>query len=268
MHLLAMAGGVGGAKLALGLSRRLTPDELTIVVNTGDDETFHGLHVSPDLDTVMYTLAGLANPETGWGLAGESFRALGTLEARAGIHGVVMRGRMEMTGSSMKAPFEDRYRVEGGADERIVVPITETHTQRTREASERVPGLLELREDRAATQPDGRFVERDATPFNMAVLWEYLEQHGRMEEVYTDRDSMFVAAPRKGETPAERKGQVGSGDRSERIRTYNFPQGRVSDHRINLTLHKLPQIIEGEALGEIIDALVTEHQAELLAESS
>jgi len=63
---------------------------------------------------------------------------------------------------------------------------------------------------------------------------------------------------------AERRGQVGSGDRSERIRTYNFPQGRVSDHRINLTLYKLPQIIEGEALGEIIDALVTEHQAALL----
>jgi peptide chain release factor 1 len=64
---------------------------------------------------------------------------------------------------------------------------------------------------------------------------------------------------------AERRGQVGSGDRSERIRTYNFPQGRVSDHRINLTLYKLPQIVEGEALGELIDALVTEHQAELLA---
>jgi peptide chain release factor 1 len=64
---------------------------------------------------------------------------------------------------------------------------------------------------------------------------------------------------------ADRRGQVGSGDRSERIRTYNFPQGRVSDHRINLTLYKLPQVIEGEALGELIDALVTEHQASLLA---
>jgi peptide chain release factor 1 len=64
---------------------------------------------------------------------------------------------------------------------------------------------------------------------------------------------------------AQRRGQVGTGDRSERIRTYNYPQGRVSDHRINLTLHKLPQILEGEALGDIIDALVTEHQAELLA---
>jgi peptide chain release factor 1 len=64
---------------------------------------------------------------------------------------------------------------------------------------------------------------------------------------------------------AERRGQVGSGDRSERIRTYNFPQARVTDHRINLTLYKLPQVIEGEALGEVIDALVAEHQAELLA---
>jgi peptide chain release factor 1 len=67
------------------------------------------------------------------------------------------------------------------------------------------------------------------------------------------------------ERAAERKGQIGSGDRSERIRTYNFPQGRVSDHRINLTLYKLPQIMEGEALDEIIQALTTEHQAELLA---
>jgi peptide chain release factor 1 len=70
---------------------------------------------------------------------------------------------------------------------------------------------------------------------------------------------------RHSERAAERRGQVGTGDRSERIRTYNFPQGRVSDHRINLTLHKLPQVMEGEALGELIDALVTEHQAALLA---
>lgn len=73
---LALAGGVGGAKLVLGLTRLLSPEQLTIVVNTGDDETFHGLHVSPDLDTMLYTLAGMSNPDTGWGLAGESFHAL------------------------------------------------------------------------------------------------------------------------------------------------------------------------------------------------
>jgi peptide chain release factor 1 len=64
---------------------------------------------------------------------------------------------------------------------------------------------------------------------------------------------------------ADRKEKVGSGDRSERIRTYNFPQGRVTDHRINLTLYKLPQVISGEALGELVDALTTEHQAAQLA---
>ena len=66
------------------------------------------------------------------------------------------------------------------------------------------------------------------------------------------------------ERAADRKGQIGSGDRSERIRTYNFPQGRVTDHRINLTLYKLPQVMEGD-VDELIDALITEHQAELLA---
>ena len=62
-----------------------------------------------------------------------------------------------------------------------------------------------------------------------------------------------------------RKSQVGSGDRSERIRTYNFPQGRVTDHRINLTMHKLERILDGEALDELVDALVTEDQAARLA---
>ena len=73
---LALAGGVGGAKLALGLALSLDPGELVVCVNTGDDETFHGLHVSPDLDTIMYTLSGLSNEETGWGVAGDTFTAL------------------------------------------------------------------------------------------------------------------------------------------------------------------------------------------------
>jgi peptide chain release factor 1 len=64
---------------------------------------------------------------------------------------------------------------------------------------------------------------------------------------------------------ADRRTQVGSGDRSERIRTYNFGQGRVTDHRIDLTLHKLPQVLEGTALDEILEALVTDHQVRLLA---
>ena len=67
------------------------------------------------------------------------------------------------------------------------------------------------------------------------------------------------------ERAADRRGQIGSGDRSERIRTYNFPQGRVTDHRINLTLHKIDKVLNGEALDEIIDALTTEEQAARLA---
>ncbi|MBI1240006.1 MAG: peptide chain release factor 1 [Alphaproteobacteria bacterium] len=65
---------------------------------------------------------------------------------------------------------------------------------------------------------------------------------------------------------ADRKGQIGSGDRSERIRTYNFPQGRVTDHRINLTLYELDRVIAGEALGKIIDALIAEDQASRLSQ--
>ena len=71
--ILTLCGGVGGAKLALGISRALRPDELLIAVNTGDDFLHLGLHISPDLDTVMYTLAGAADPERGWGLAGETW---------------------------------------------------------------------------------------------------------------------------------------------------------------------------------------------------
>lgn len=81
---LALAGGVGGAKLALGLSNVLSPDDLTVIVNTGDDFDHLGLRVCPDLDTVMYTLAGIANTETGWGLADETWNFMDALENLGG----------------------------------------------------------------------------------------------------------------------------------------------------------------------------------------
>jgi LPPG:FO 2-phospho-L-lactate transferase len=81
VRVCALAGGVGGAKLSAGLQDALAPGDLSVVVNTADDFDPWGLRVCPDLDTVMYTLAGVANPETGWGLAGESFAFL---EALAG----------------------------------------------------------------------------------------------------------------------------------------------------------------------------------------
>jgi LPPG:FO 2-phospho-L-lactate transferase len=76
----ALCGGVGGAKLALGLYRLLPPNELTVIVNTADDLEFCGLHVSPDLDTVTYTLAGIARRDVGWGIEGDTFAALEMLK--------------------------------------------------------------------------------------------------------------------------------------------------------------------------------------------
>lgn len=74
MKIAAFAGGVGGSKLLLGLYRVMDPADLTIIVNTGDDIVMHGLHVSPDPDIITYTLAGVVNEETGWGITNESFR--------------------------------------------------------------------------------------------------------------------------------------------------------------------------------------------------
>jgi LPPG:FO 2-phospho-L-lactate transferase len=79
MQVVALAGGVGGAKLADGLARALGARALSVIVNTADDFDLIGLRICPDLDTVLYTLAGMANPDTGWGIAGDTFEALGLL---------------------------------------------------------------------------------------------------------------------------------------------------------------------------------------------
>ncbi|MEW6401714.1 MAG: 2-phospho-L-lactate transferase [Chloroflexota bacterium] len=76
MKIVALAGGVGGAKLAHGLAQILPPEDLTIIVNTGDDFEHYGLYICPDLDTVCYTLAGLANPATGWGRVDETWNMI------------------------------------------------------------------------------------------------------------------------------------------------------------------------------------------------
>jgi LPPG:FO 2-phospho-L-lactate transferase len=80
MKITALAGGVGGSKLAQGLSEILAPDDLNIVVNTGDDFRFFGLYISPDIDTVTYTLANLSNPVTGWGVREDTFNTFETLK--------------------------------------------------------------------------------------------------------------------------------------------------------------------------------------------
>jgi LPPG:FO 2-phospho-L-lactate transferase len=84
VRVIALSGGIGGAKLALGLYRLLPPDSLMVVCNTGDDFEHLGLSISPDLDTLMYTLAGIANPETGWGRAGETWTFMAALAQLGG----------------------------------------------------------------------------------------------------------------------------------------------------------------------------------------
>ena len=105
-------------------------------------------------------------------------------------------------------------------------------------------------------------------PTGIVVLSSEKSQHqNRANAMKELRTRLYDAERQKAddERASARKGQVGSGDRSERIRTYNFPQGRVSDHRINLTLYKLEKIIAGEGLDELFDALITDYQANLLA---
>lgn len=84
MKITALAGGVGGAKLAHGLAQILPPEDLTVIVNTGDDFEHLGLYICPDLDTVCYTLAGLANPETGWGRVDETWNTIANVEKLGG----------------------------------------------------------------------------------------------------------------------------------------------------------------------------------------
>ena len=108
------------------------------------------------------------------------------------------------------------------------------------------------------------------TGFVVAMQEERSQHRNRAKAMALLRSRIMDARNQKldAERALDRRSQVGSGDRSQRIRTYNFPQGRVTDHRVNLTLYTLERIMEGEGLDEIIDALTTERQAELLAQQA
>ena len=123
---VALSGGIGGAKLALGLYRVLPPGALTVIANTGDDFEHLGLSISPDLDTLLYTLAGLDNRETGWGRRGETWTFMAALEALGGetwfklgdgdLATHVERTRRLRAGESLSAITDDfRRRLEIGA---------------------------------------------------------------------------------------------------------------------------------------------------------
>ena len=104
-HVVALSGGIGGAKLALGLSRVLAPDDLTIIANTGDDFEHLGLAISPDIDTLTYTLAGLDNREQGWGRRDETWTFMQALRDICHDHGIVFIADEIQTGFGRTGRF-------------------------------------------------------------------------------------------------------------------------------------------------------------------
>ena len=164
-RVVALSGGVGGAKLALGLSRVMPPDRLMVVANTGDDFEHLGLSISPDLDTLLYVLAGLDNPETGWGRRGESWTFMAALEALGGetwfrlgdgdLATHVERTRRLQAGETLSAVMADFARRLGiGAR---LVPMSDDPVRTRLDTSE---GWLDLQD---------YFVRRRAEPAVRAV---------------------------------------------------------------------------------------------------
>jgi LPPG:FO 2-phospho-L-lactate transferase len=142
--IVALAGGVGGAKLADGLAR-LLGHRLTVLVNTGDDFEHLGLHISPDLDTVMYTLAGIANPQTGWGIAGETWNFISQVE-RVGGPGWFRLGDRDLATHALRTK-----RLRGGATLSAV-------TAGLCKALDIAPALIPMTDDPVRTMiltPDG-----------------------------------------------------------------------------------------------------------------
>jgi len=136
-RVLALSGGVGGAKLALGLSRVLAPGDLTIIANTGDDFEHLGLAISPDIDTLLYTLGGLDNPATGWGQRDESWNFMASLKALGGetwfnlgdrdLATHIERTRRLRTGESLSQVTDD-FRQHFGIAARIL-PMSDDHVR-------------------------------------------------------------------------------------------------------------------------------------------
>jgi LPPG:FO 2-phospho-L-lactate transferase len=152
--LVALAGGVGAARFLRGLVQIVSPDDVTIVVNTGDDDWFHGLLVCPDLDTVTYTLAGAENPETGWGLTGETFVAMAALE-RYGLPTWFRLGDRDLATHLYRG---ERLRA-GATLSTIAAEIAGAWGVRSR--------LLPMSDDRVATRIDTRAADGSVSELRM-----------------------------------------------------------------------------------------------------
>jgi LPPG:FO 2-phospho-L-lactate transferase len=170
-HVVALCGGVGGAKLAFGLAHALPPGDLTIVVNTGDDFEHMGLHVSPDIDTVLYTLSGLADRERGWGRGGETWGFMSALRGLGGedwfnlgdhdlaMH--VLRSHRLREGQTLSQIIADYARALGVAP--AIVPMSD---QPVRTIIETPDGPLSFQR---------YFVQHSAEPVAKAIRFEGAE---------------------------------------------------------------------------------------------
>ena len=148
--LVALAGGVGAARFLRGLMQVVVPEDVTVVVNTGDDDWFHGLLVCPDLDSVTYTLAGAENPETGWGLADETFATMDALE-RFGVPTWFRLGGRDLATHLYRT---QRLREGGASLSEVSSELAAAWGVRSR--------LLPMSDDRVATRIDARLPGGDA----------------------------------------------------------------------------------------------------------
>ncbi len=161
--LAALAGGVGAARFLRGLVQVVAPEDVTVVVNTGDDDWFHGLLVCPDLDSVTYTLAGAENPETGWGLAGETFAAMDALD-RFGAPTWFRLGDRDLATHLYRT---ERLREVGATLSQVATELADAWGVRAR--------LVPMSDDRVATRIDARLPGRtDVVELRMQ---EWFVQH-------------------------------------------------------------------------------------------
>jgi LPPG:FO 2-phospho-L-lactate transferase len=171
---VALAGGVGGAKLADGLNAVSDPRGLTVIVNTADDFELHGLRISPDLDTVLYTLSNIANPETGWGIAGDTFATMAALARLGGADWFrlgdqdfathILRTERLREGATLSAVTAEFTRALGVRDTTNIVPMTD----------ERVATLVET--DEGLLDFQSYFVRRQHADRVLSVRFDGIEQ--------------------------------------------------------------------------------------------
>jgi len=187
--LAALAGGVGAARFLRGLVQVVAPEDITVVVNTGDDDWFHGLLVCPDLDTVTYTLAGAENPDTGWGLAGETFAAMDALD-RYGAPTWFRLGDRDLATHLYR---DERLR-SGAPLSTIAAEIAAAWGVRSQ--------LLPMSDDRVATRIDVRAGDGSVTELRMQEWFVRERAEPRVAAVHFEGVDGAAAAPGVLETLA------------------------------------------------------------------